>query len=140
MRFPITLPLARLLAEMAAHADPARIDRAWIFPPRHHGDLETGLVVLSLRGEDHASAEMREVVTVRYEQRPGEKAATGSAVAAARGWAPADRVPGLIDGVLRRRGGEGEEPIFIETGGDTGVWETSVAAMLAGILDPTNGE
>lgn len=140
MEFAITVPLARLLREMSTYAAPERIDRAWIFPPRHHGDLETGLVVLALRGDSDAADEPREVMTVRYEQRAGEKAAAGSRVAAGHGWAPADRVPRLIAGVVRRLGVDGEDPIVVETGGDPGAWEASVGAMISGILDPINGE
>lgn len=137
MPFPITVPLARLLAEMSAHVPPERIEQAWIFPPRHHRELETGLVVLALRGEDAAAGDVREVVTVRYEQRAGE---AGSRVAAGHGWAPAERLPRLIDGVVRRLGVEGEDPVVVVTGGDVSEWAGQVAAMIRGILDPANGE
>ena len=137
---PVSVPLGRLLVEMPSLVPIDRVDRAWVFPPRRHGDLETGLVVLSLLGDDGAGEAPREVVTVRYEHRAAAgKNAEEARTRASHGWAPAERVPRVIDGVLRRLGEAGEDPEVVDVAGDAARWER-FAGEAAGLLDPANGE
>lgn len=137
---PVSAPLARLLVELPSVVAMERVDRAWVFPPRRHGDLETGLVVLSLLGQAADAQAPREVVTVRYEYRGGAgKKGEEVRSSASHGWAPAERVLRVIEGVLRRLGEEGEDPEVVEVGGDGAEWER-FAARAAGLLDPANGE
>lgn len=140
MHRPVSAPLARLLLELPSLVALERVDRAWVFPPRRRGDLETGLVVLSLLGESADAEAPREVMTVRYEHRAGAgKKEADVRSSASHGWAPAERVPRVIAGVLRRLGEEGEDPEVVEVGGDAAGWER-FAAEAAGLLDPANGE
>lgn len=137
---PVSAPLARLLAEVPSLVPIDRLDRAWIFPPRRHGDLETGLVVLSLLGEGAGTEAPREVMTVRYEHRAGAgKKGADERSSASHGWAPAERVSRVIDGVLRRLGETGEDPEVVEVAGDAAAWQRFVEES-AGVLDPANGE
>jgi len=86
---------------------PERIDRLWIFPPRRRGRTETGVLAAGcyLEGE----TDRRLLLTLAYR---AEETGTGIVFQAAleeEGEAPADRLQGVIEGVLRRMGG-GESP------------------------------
>ena len=98
----LTSTLTGLLQEIPALVPLTRIDRAWVFPPRVVGEVESGLVVLSLRSEEEPDSDQREVVTVRYEVKPGKGKSTPSREVASRGWAPSARVPLVMAGVVRR--------------------------------------
>lgn len=142
---PMTAPtatpaLVRLLSEIAAQVPGERVDRLWMFPPRTMGEVETGLVVLSLRSGEAGEVDQREVVTARYEVRSGKGAPAPANEVLSRGWAPVDRVPGMIAGVLRRLGGVEEEPREVVIDGDVESWNRFVAEVSDGMVDPTNGE
>lgn len=109
------------------------IDRVWIFPPRDLGDRESGLLVLSLFDID---PDRRTILTLRY-------SASGAAepridAVAEQGTAPADRVQRVIDGVLRRLGDEGEDPVAGAIGGDRERWSDFLGSL--GAVDPSSGE
>jgi hypothetical protein len=139
---PVTPPLARLLADIPSLVPLERIDRVWVFPSRMTGEVESGLVVLALWPEEAAAPEedQREVVTIQYATRPGKEGEAPAREVAGRGWAPADRVPRLIAGVLRRLGGEEDEPRSESIGGDAAAWEGFVAGMGDATVDRSNGE
>lgn len=132
-----TPALAALLAELPTILPLARVNRAWVFPPRTTGEVESGLVVLSLLSEGDDN--QREVVTVQYEVRSGKGAPPPVREVTSRGWAPADRVPGMIAGVVRRLGGAEEEPRTASIEGDPERWNRFAGAVSEGMVDPTNG-
>lgn len=138
----ITPSLARLLAEMPELLPVARFDHVWIFPPRVLGEVESGLVVLALRpeGEREGATDQREVVTVQYEIRSGKGAPPPVREVTGRGWAPSERVPLMIAGVVRRLGGEEEEPRTASIDGDPERWNRFVAEVSDDMVDRANGE
>lgn len=139
----MTPNLLALLADLPGLVPLGRIDRAWVFPPRQVGEAESGLVVLSLLPDtDREPADdQREVVTVQYEVRSGKGAPPPTREVTGRGWAPAERVPAMIAGVVRRLGGdEEEEPKAGTIGGDPERWNRFLGEVSDGMVDPTNGE
>ena len=110
--------LALLLARLPDQVPLGRVERLWIFPPRLLGEVESGLLVLSLLPENGVDAGQREVVTVQYEARSGKAGPAVTPVLTGRGWAPSERVPQVIAGVVRRLGGGEEEPVSETIGGD----------------------
>ena len=118
----------------------ARIDRVWVFAPRIVGEVESGLVVLALMGEEDVPSDQREVVTVQYELRSGKGAPPPVRELTPRGWAPADRVPAMIDGVVRRLGGAEQEPRSATIRGEVERWNRFVDEVSDGKVDLANGE
>ena len=118
----------------------ARIDRVWVFAPRIVGEVESGLVVLALMGEEKVPSDQREVVTVQYELRSGKGAPPPVRELTPRGWAPADRVPAMIDGVVRRLGGAEQEPRSATIRGEVERWNRFVDEVSDGKVDLANGE
>ena len=138
-----TAPLNQTMAELPELVPVQRIERIWVFPPRFVGEVETGLLVLALGPEGEGGGEdvdRREVVTVRYEVRGGKGAPPLSRELTGHGWAPSARVPQLIAGVVRRLGGEEEEPLTEEIGGDPERLARFAEALATGAVDRPNGE
>lgn len=140
----ITPALSRLLEELPERIAPERIDRIWVFPPRMVGEAESGLLVLSLLEAEGASeaargADRREVVTVHYESRRGRKGGSVQLEIVSRGWAPAERVQGVIDGVLRRLREADEDPRSAAIEGDPERWNGFTSELQGRVLDPANG-
>jgi hypothetical protein len=136
----MTPELARLLGDLPEIVPVARIDRVWVFPPRSVGEVESGLVVLALMAEDEPTGAQREVVTVQYEARPGKGTPSAVREVTGRGWAPAERVPSMIAGVVRRLGGDEEEPREVTVEGDEERWNRFRGEVSEGMVDPRNGE
>jgi hypothetical protein len=105
----------RLLALLGAQLGIALVDRVWVFPPLVRGRKEWGLVAVSRLTDDPAR---RELVTGRYSAE-----LTGGGVVfhpemASEGEAPPERLPRIMDGVVRRSGLHLGLPREIEIGGD----------------------
>jgi len=91
----------RLLALLGAQLGIPLLDRIWVFPPLVKGRREWGLVAVSLLTGD---PDRRELVTGRYSAE-----LTGSGVifhpeVSSEGEAPPERLPRIMDGVVRRSG------------------------------------
>ena len=102
--------------------------------------VRSGLVVLALMGEEDVPSDQREVVTVQYELRSGKGAPPPVRELTPRGWAPADRVPAMIDGVVRRLGGAEQEPRSATIRGEVERWNRFVDEVSDGKVDLANGE
>jgi len=116
-------PLHALLLSLATRITVGAIDQLWIFPPRQAGRTESALVVVSAFEGQHD--ERRRILTARYLARRGsdnkvqvEESLMEHAVA------PADRLPRVIDGVLRRLDDElaSLSPSERRIGGDADAW------------------
>jgi len=95
------------LRVLSERFDVSEVDRLWIFPPMIRGRREWGLVAASLFT---GGAERRRLLSVAYMAEE-----TGEGVSLThdfdqQGEAPADRLPRVIDGVVRRAGEELGEP------------------------------
>ena len=96
---PIPDALGRVLQAIADQVGGEKVDRVWIFPPLIRGRKEWGLVAVSGMTPE---AERRTLYTVRYS---GELTGTGSSLdfgITVEGEAPPDRLPRVMDGVVRR--------------------------------------
>jgi hypothetical protein len=112
-----------MLALMAEHIGVGRMDRVWIFPPLVRGRREWGLVAVSCTTED---PEQRELLTGRYSAELTGQGVTFQPELASEGKAPPDRLPRIMDGVVRRSDLQLEIPREAEVGGD----EERFAALL----------
>ena len=102
--------LRALLLELPARVPPERIDRLWLFQPRDLAGRENGLAVLSLLPDPDAPADRRSLLTLRYQAERTPRGLQRSDELAELGTAPAELIPAVIAGVLRRLGDGQESP------------------------------
>ena len=96
---PVPEAMARLLALLDDRLGAASMDRLWLFPPLVRGRKEWGLVVVSCLS---GVKDQRTVITARY---AAELTGTGVEFQpdlASEGVAPPERLPVVMDGVVRR--------------------------------------
>jgi len=107
--------LGRLLASLEKRVGAGSMDRVWIFPPLVRGRKEWGLVAVSCITENPLQ---RTLVTGRYSAE-----LTGTGVIfepefISEGSAPPERLPSVMDGVVRRSDLPLGVPREREIGGD----------------------
>jgi hypothetical protein len=112
---PVPEALGRLLALLAKRLGAESMDRIWIFPPLVKGRKEWGLVAVSCMAGDPAQ---RSLITARYAAE-----LTGNGMAfepefLSEGIAPPDRLPQIMDGVVRRSDLQLGMPREARIGGD----------------------
>jgi hypothetical protein len=96
---PVPEAIGRLLALLETRIGPESVDRIWIFPPLIRGRKEWGLVAVSCRTEDPTQ---RSLVTGRYSAEMTGKGVVFEPEFMSEGLAPPDRLPVVMDGVVRR--------------------------------------
>lgn len=115
--------LQALLLALAERVPVERMDQLWIFPPRQAKRTETGLVVAAaFNGAD----DRRRVVTGRYVARKQDKGPDQiEQIFLEHAVAPADRIPTVIDGVVRRLDDDlaAIPPRHERIGGEVQEWE-----------------
>lgn len=112
--------LPRVLRMVGERLDPATLDRIWIFPPLVRGRREWGLVAASRKVRPAAPAEETTPPDATNVQRglfiaPYTAERTGRGLyldmkLEEQGEAPMDRLPRIMDGVVRRAGDELGDP------------------------------
>ena len=137
---PLTEAARQLLRELPATVPVARIDRVWLFAPREVAGKESGLLVLSLLPEGEEDGSQRRVVTIRYEAERTRGRLRRTDTVAEQGSAPAERIPRLIEGVLRRLRDEAAEPVTHAIGGVPDRWHAWLATLGAAPVDQGSGE
>lgn len=115
--------LPRTLRELGMRLGPAALDRLWIFPPLVRGRREWGLVAAACFDGEGA----RRLVTALYtSQRTGRGLYLDTRLLD-EGVAPPDRLPRVMEGVVRR----GPEPLgsprVVEIGGAAEAFESLMA-------------
>lgn len=105
----------RLLSLVGAQVGIAHMDRVWIFPPLVRGRKEWGLVAVSRLTDDPSR---RELVTGRYAAELTGTGVVFQPEVTSQGEAPPERLPGIMDGVVRRSGLHLGLPREVEIGGD----------------------
>lgn len=134
---PLSEALQLLLLELTTRFPPEVVDRVWIFAPREIAGRESGLVVLSLTEGAAASTEdRRQLVTWRYEAARERGKLRRVDTIAEQGWAPRDRIPRLIEGVLARLGDAAETPLVEAVGGDPARWSEFLLSVGIVPVDP----
>jgi hypothetical protein len=114
-----------------------RVDRVWLFPPLVRGRREWGLVALSCfvpPAEGDASLpavdpDRRLLFTASYSAERTGKGLTLVPVLSEEGAAPLDRLPRVMDGVVRRSREAPGDPREVVIGGDVATFETLVAEL-----------
>ena len=117
------------LLEVGRRLDPATVDRLWIFPARIRGRKEWGLLAVSrLNGPGgEGDDEVRHLFTVTYTaQQTGQGRECETSVTE-EGYAPRDRLPRVMAGVVRRSDEEvGDDPREVEVAGDPEAWQALI--------------
>jgi hypothetical protein len=114
MSGPAVAPALLSALRERADAIPAeQVDRVWFFASRPVGDAESALAVLSLL--DPADPERRRVILTLHCTSSAERRAAPPVIELReQGSAPADRVEGVVQGVLRRLRDATEVPHVVE--------------------------
>jgi hypothetical protein len=96
---PVPEAVGRTLGVLWERLGGHRVDRVWIFPPLVRGRREFGLVAAScLTGDPN----QRTLYTARYSAELTGKGVTFESDVRLEGSAPPDRLPRVMDGVVRR--------------------------------------
>lgn len=109
--------LGRALRLLEQRLGAAALDTLWLFPPRLRGRSEQGLVVAGCFAPGEAR---RRVVTATYAAERTGKGLQVETRFFEEGMAPPERLPRIIDGVVRRSAEDLGEPRCVEIGGDPG--------------------
>lgn len=104
---------ARALRELARRISPDRLDRIWVFPPFRNGRKETGVVAAGC----YTAGERHLLVTLAYRAEETGEGITFEVSVREEGEAPADRLPRIMTGVLRRLRDEPGDPETHEIAG-----------------------
>lgn len=119
--------LPRTLREVGERLGPEAMDRLWIFPPLIRGRREWGLVAAGCFDGSGA----RRLVTARYSAQRTGKGLYLETRMVDQGVAPADRLPRVMEGVVRRGPAPLGSPRNVEVGGESGSFE----AFMGGFSD-----
>lgn len=110
--------LPRVVRVVVERLDPTRVDRLWIFPPLVRGRREKGLVAASRFADDR-----RELYTAPYEAERTGRGLFLEMTLTPQGEAPPERLPRVMDGVVRRSEETGGEPREVDIGGRLESWQ-----------------
>jgi hypothetical protein len=121
---PVPEAVGRLLVLLKNRVEVALMDRVWVFPPLVKGRKEWGLVTVSCLTDD---PERRSVVTGRYAAEMTGKGVVFQPEFVSEGSAPPDRIPHVMDGVVRRSDLQLGAPREREIGGDAEAYRELLA-------------
>ena len=96
---PVPEAVGRALAVVWERVGPEKVDQVWIFPPLIRGRKEFGLVAVSGFTGD---PDQRILFTARYSAELTGRGVEFDCEIRAEGAAPPDRLPRVMDGVVRR--------------------------------------
>lgn len=112
------------------------VDRIWVFPPRIKGRKESGLIVVS-RFAGEGRGERRDLFTASYAAERTGRGLTVDWALSEEGTAPPDRLPPVMEGVMRRSGDSGATPREFELRGDLERIEACFGEWEESLLEPT---
>jgi hypothetical protein len=140
--------LGAALAAVSAQLPIERIDQVWLFPPRTVGEKESGLAVLTVfeeGGDSEGSSadpprrgDRRQVWTLQYEAervKGGKTNRTDTLLEQAT--VPAAVLGRIVDGVVRRLGGDADAPDVREVDGSAARWAELLEDAGLPVVDPT---
>lgn len=125
----------RAVQNLGAHYGAEALDRLWIFPPMIKGRRERGLVTAS-RFRPEEQDERRVLITASYLGERTGKGLTFECSIDEAGIAPPDRLPLVMEGVVRRAGEELGDAREVEIGGDPAVFQELLESLGMELLDP----
>ena len=117
--------LATTIALVRSRLGAGSIDRLWIFPPMTRGRRERGLVAISC----FAETGRRRLLTAAYLARRRGRDLGVEPELVEQGLAPADSLPRVMNGVVRRESLQLGEPREIVIGGDAAKLNRLVAEL-----------
>ena len=123
--------LPRAVRKMAGRLGHAAIDCLWIFPPMVRGRREWGLVAASCFDQRGS----RRVVTARYSAERTGRGLYLDTRLLDEGVAPADRLPRVMEGVVRRGPQPLGSPRLVELGGCEDAFESLMADYPAELFE-----
>ena len=138
-RFKASDSLRAVLLGLPGRLPAERIDRLWVFPPREISGRESGLLVLALLPTEEFPADHRQLLTLQYERERARARAAPTVTLTEQGWAPSERIPRVIRGVVARLE-EAQDPEEHFVGGAGEGWGELLRAYGVQVVDPTNGE
>jgi len=112
---PVPEALGRLLISLGKRVGSESMDRIWVFPPLVKGREEWGLVAVSCLEADPS---LRSLVTARYTAELKGDGMAFESEFLSEGTAPPDRLPQIMDGVVRRSDLQLGVPWETKIGGD----------------------
>lgn len=119
--------LTRALRLLEARVGVTALDTLWLFPARARGRREQGLIVAGCFEEEHG-ARRRVVTAIWRAERTGQGVRVETEFFE-EGAAPRDRLPRIIDGVMRRSDDELGDPRCVEIGGNAGRFGALLAEL-----------
>jgi len=126
------------LRALAKRLDVVTVDRLWIFPPLVRGRREWGLVAVScfvapndLEKPAAPDGDQRRLYTASYSAERTGKGLVINPVLAEEGAAPLDRLPRVMDGVVRRSPDSRGDAREVSIAGDIDTFEQLVAELEA---------
>ncbi len=122
--------VARALRALESQVGTPRLDRLWIFPPLRNGRRETGVLAAGC----YTDSDRRLLVTLAYRSEETGKGIAFESTFQEEGEAPADRLPRIMEGVVRRLDGGAGDPRSIRVEGDPATFRQIVQE-----LDPHPG-
>ena len=125
--------LPRTLHRIREQLGAERIDRLWIFPPLIRGRREQGLVAVSVYG---SAPESRQLHSASYSAERTGVGLTVNQTILEQGDAPPDRLPRVMDGVVRRARDELGEPREVVLEGRSEVFDELMAEFDPALLEP----
>lgn len=128
--------IPRTLQGAVARLGARSVDRVWVFAPRIKGRKESGLLVIS-RFAGEGAGERRDLFTASYAAERTGKGLTVEWGLSEEGTAPPDRLPPVMEGVVKRSGGEGAAPREVEVRGDLDRLAEWFEEWDVALLDPT---
>jgi hypothetical protein len=120
--------MGRLLTLMAERIGVERMDRIWLFPPLVRGRKEWGLVAVSCHTE---APPQRELITGRFVAELTGQGVSFQPELTSEGRAPPDRLPRVMDGVVRRSDLHLEVPREVALEGDPSRFESLLQEYVA---------
>ena len=112
---PVPEAMGKLLALLGERIGEDAVDRVWIFPPLVKGRKEWGLVAVSCLVHDPLR---RSLVTGRYHAELTGQGMTFEPQILTEGSAPPERLPVVMDGVVRRSELQLGIPRVVDVGGN----------------------
>jgi hypothetical protein len=128
--------IPRTVQGLGRRLDPGTLDRLWIFPPMVRGRKEWGLIAVSRFAAEGGDAARRHLFTAPYAAERTGKGLTLEWTLAEQGEAPPDRLPRVMDGVVRRAGDELGDPRAVDLGGDLELFTALLDELGTHLLEP----